>query len=520
MKSKNSEIQKVLSLMKKQGMKSCRDRLDYLNKVVDMRRRITLEKEAPAKSCSEEKLDYKLFKTILYMDDKSIVDLLTAVSSTVMVRKTLLDKFKESLPEGKVRIMIPDFDCFGSALLDFMEELKERATFTLASDNYYAVEIFKKLKLRDKGYKFELWGYDVYMEKEDILPELTGHDAVLLMPFNKMRDEWEYGLERTYYLDGLYNWITKFTNENGISMVILPLSFYRSRKTGICRYKLAESGILREISTIPGKALGMNTNADYAMIRTGKAEGPMYEMIFREYKMDDGVLDVYKKATIAVNEKFKNESARINAWTPHKLMPNSERITCGSFKAKRRLEDMVKIIRGRTFKGGIDNREMKMVNISDIKDGIIDKITNTVYCDTRGFEDFILRKDDILMTIKGTTIKTAIFDIDDRSYITSPNICIIRINSEIKDKDLYSYFLKMYFDLPDGREQLYSIKSGDAVINISKEDIKNLEIPVPNIEEQRELAKRYYDGLEKYKEDLAKIKRAWEELQKDITDKL
>lgn len=224
------------------------------------------------------------------------------------------------------------------------------------TDNYFAVEIFQKLNLKNKGYKFELVGYDVYMEKEDIFPELTGHDAVLLMPFNKMRDEWEYGLERTYYLDGLYNWITKFTNKNGVSMVIMPLSFYCSRKTGICRYKLAESGMLREISTIPGKALGMNTNADHAMIRTGKNEGHMDEMIFREYKMLDGELDVYKEATIKVNENFKNNSERINAWNPRKFMPNSERFTCDNFKAKRRLEDMVKIIRGRTSEKGSTTR--------------------------------------------------------------------------------------------------------------------------------------------------------------------
>ena len=522
MKTNNSEIQKVLFLMKKQGMKSCMKRLEYLNKVVDMRRRITLEKEAPAESYKEEKLDYKLFKTILYMDDKTIVDLLTIISSTVSVKKTLLDKFKESVPEGKVRIMIPDFECFGSALLDLMEEMKERATFTLASDNYYAIEIFQKLNLKDKGYKFELGGYDVYMEKEDISPVLTGHDAVLLMPFNKMRDELEYGLDRTYYLDGLYNLITKFTNMNGVSLVIMPLSFYCSRKTGICRYKLAVSGMLREISTIPGKALGINTNADYAMIRIGKAEGPMDETMFREYKMDDGVLKVHKAKPIKVNEDFKKESNRINAWNPRKLRQNPECFTCDNFKAKRRLEDMVKIIRGRIFREGIDNQKMKMVNISDIKDGIIDKdnITKTIFCDTRGFEDFILRKDDILMTVKGTTIKTAIFDKDDRSYITSPNICIIRIKSEVKDKDLYSYFLKMYFDLPNGMEQLRSIQSGETVINISKEDIKNLEIPVPNIEEQRELTKRYYEGLEKYKKELEEIKKAWEELQEYITKKL
>ena len=469
--------------------------------------------------CVDAKEANYLYNVISELDDRAMLDLLCHLTSAVKVGQELMDKFKETVLSksggNRIRILIPDIECYGSNLLDFMAGFDNDVSFSLATDNYIVFEICVKLL---KKYRSDLRFYNVgfYPDDDASMSLVKGHCAVMLLPFKKFTDEDDalYRLD----LNDLYRWVTLLTDQRKPAMVIVPMSFFLSRTTGYGRGEFAKGGILKEISTIPASLLGLRSMAKFGLFITDRFDTG--DLTVRKYTAKNGRLFAEGEAVIKKDAEFIVNSDRINGWNVDKWLNVLKNTSKYMFNDKKPLNKMIEVIRGKNFRSDRSgSTPVKIVNISDIEDGSVNKNIEPVEADLSKGRDYVLKKDDLVMTIKGTTIKIAVFNNDDGDYIASPNLCVIRLKPSQK-KELDVTYLKMYFDLPCGREQLQSIRSGSIVMNISKEDLLELEIPVPDYRKQTDLCRKYEEGYKRYKNDLDEVEKKWKELQENILKEL
>lgn len=135
----------------------------------------------------------------------------------------------------------------------------------------------------------------------------------------------------------------------------------------------------------------------------------------------------------------------------------------------------------------------------------------------KNFQDFIVKKNDVLMSLTGTLGKRdygfAIKVETDDQYLLNQRVAKISPNKNI-DTDFMVYVLWSESYLT----QLYSLPSGTKQANLSNSDVLGIEIVVPqNMQEQKEIARYIKEKLEKFDEMIAKAKSAIQLMQERRT---
>lgn len=155
------------------------------------------------------------------------------------------------------------------------------------------------------------------------------------------------------------------------------------------------------------------------------------------------------------------------------------------------LKDNATFFRG--FNVGSKNEEhaegeFKIVKLSDVQNGKLDLDVITRYMiDNNAKTDmYRLQKDDVILSIRGNTLKAAIIPVEDEKLLLSQNFIGIRCNEKL-DPD----FLKVYLESPLGQYLLANKMSGTAVATLSRKDVETLEIPYIPIEEQKKMMANY-----------------------------
>lgn len=153
-----------------------------------------------------------------------------------------------------------------------------------------------------------------------------------------------------------------------------------------------------------------------------------------------------------------------------------------------------------------------IITISDIDD-------NGNICDLARFNTskdlskYILRKNDILITTKGTKIKTCIVkELANENTVYHGNITLIRIY----DANLNPTYLKLYLDSKIGQKELKSIQTGTTIISINSSQLRTIEIPLIPIAEQEKIEKNYNN----YKMELDILKKQLQEKSERLDEQI
>ena len=150
--------------------------------------------------------------------------------------------------------------------------------------------------------------------------------------------------------------------------------------------------------------------------------------------------------------------------------------------------------------------KFRIVKISDVQDGklVLDHISRYDIDNNAKVEKYRLFKGDVILSIRGQALKTAIIMEDKEDLLLSQNFIGIRCGSQ-----LHPEFLKTYLDSPVAQFLLASKLSGTTVPTLSRKDVDALEIPDLPLEEQQAV-------IEKYKMKTEKIERKMEELEQEL----
>lgn len=170
---------------------------------------------------------------------------------------------------------------------------------------------------------------------------------------------------------------------------------------------------------------------------------------------------------------------------------------------KRKLKELVAGEISRGLSGKVPHQaKAELAEIITIKDLVNGRI------DTRNLEKkeladkdlskVITREGDVLVAIKGSSLKTAIIDADSKGRAFSSNIISLRLNEEVQPEILVAYL-----NSPKGQQELDSIAKGTGIPSIKTHDLMELEIPIPPLNIQNAL-KEYINSVDHYLEALSK----------------
>jgi type I restriction enzyme M protein len=151
----------------------------------------------------------------------------------------------------------------------------------------------------------------------------------------------------------------------------------------------------------------------------------------------------------------------------------------------------------------------RILTSADIQDGTVNwnSLQSVNYTEVK-FSRFAVQKNDVIVTSKSSKVKTAVVDIEPKENIlVTGGMIIVRPNVD----KLNPTYLKIFLDCDDGREALKSIQKGTIIVTLNSKDLKNVMIPVIDIEKQNEKAAKYSDKMSTliaYKKEIEKIENS------------
>lgn len=191
-----------------------------------------------------------------------------------------------------------------------------------------------------------------------------------------------------------------------------------------------------------------------------------------------------------------------------------------------KLSNFTKIIsKGTTPKGGESSYKktgIKFLRVENLNNDNTLNFTNIKYIDEDIHNNYlkrsILEEKDVLISIAGTLGKTAIVKKEDLPLNTNQAICFIRLQN--KNIILPKYLCLLYSSSIIKREILKKAKV-TAIPNLTLEIIGNTMIPLPQLEEQKEIVRILDNVLEKEDKinEILELEEMIELLEKSILDK-
>lgn len=161
--------------------------------------------------------------------------------------------------------------------------------------------------------------------------------------------------------------------------------------------------------------------------------------------------------------------------------------------------------------------EFRIVKLSDVQEGqlLLDDVARYDIENNARVDMYKLQENDVILSIRGATLKTAVISIDDESLLLSQNFIGIRCGNQLNPD-----FLKVFLESPLGQYTLSNKMSGTAVPTLKRSDIETLEIPRIPIEEQNEMMSAYTEKENQVAEEIARLKAGLMDMKIDTYQKM
>jgi len=227
------------------------------------------------------------------------------------------------------------------------------------------------------------------------------------------------------------------------------------------------------------------------------------------------------KFTIANKKEIKsNEFKQRDNWQVELFLSGNNELIQKFYQAttkKIKIKEVAEIFRGKSvMKKDIQPGEYKILNISDIEEGEINyKNMITIAEDARKILRYELKFGDVVISCRGTMNKVAVFKSNSHKVIASANLIVIR-----PKENMLGDYLKIFLESPVGSTLIKSFQRGSTIMNINPVDIKEIEIPMLDLEKQREIAEHYSEEKTIFKETTEEAHKRWNEQKLFIYNRL
>ncbi len=126
--------------------------------------------------------------------------------------------------------------------------------------------------------------------------------------------------------------------------------------------------------------------------------------------------------------------------------------------------------------------------LANIKDGMIDENLHYITGIDDKLKKYCLKNNNLILSKNGYPYKVAVVNMDgNKQILANGNLYII----ELDEAKANPYYIKAFLDSEEGIAALKGITVGATIPNIGVEDLKSIIIPLPSLDEQERIAKKY-----------------------------
>lgn len=418
-------------------------------------------------------------------------------------------------------VLIFNIEGFSANLLEAVKRHPE-VRFSFMMNNLYKHDCFRLLKeIYKRFHNVDFIEQDLYSlsyyntEKYDLIIAIPRFGTVSNNDLKKFFIANSWDLVATEQL-------LKSLNDKGIIKVILtPKILFsggrdsRFRKYLLENYRLLEiadlpAGLFNKITMVKTVLITLTTgSSDKIQVRKYVSDKPLAR------KTECTVLDIVEEETISV-EDLKAE----DSWNISLLTESDDEVAQykKSGLSMVNLKEIADVFRGKATSKLSAGKKVGVINIADIVDNEIDyEKVGFVDDEQQKIVKYLLEDGDILISSRGTTIKVAMFEAQERQYIPAVNLNAIRLHDDAKSQ-IKSEYLKIFFASSIGQKLLSSLQRGEVVMNINAKDLYSLNIPLLSLQEQQAIIDKYNEEFKRYKETLKQITDRWNSIKKEINN--
>ncbi|MCQ2240437.1 N-6 DNA methylase [Treponema sp.] len=299
-------------------------------------------------------------------------------------------------------------------------------------------------------------------------------------------------------------------SENGILGVVLPESSAFGNDTGSLKMRqfLVENNLIKAIYTLPEKIFLPYSAINCVLYVIGKNNGninlvDLRSFVPKNFDMKNIEESDYEKIFSFVEEAEKKGKEITNFdnkfsfnITKYIYKPTYK---CPTMKLGDLLESLtrgVQITNSELQKQNstTENSKYRILSNSDIEDCLFKDTAKKISNIDMKHEKFCVSERGVIILSKmGPTFKVGISECNDgEKYLVTNNLFILKVN-----KKLINPFYLLYFLNSDrGRDLLKNNAAGLNIPTLSNDDVKNIDIPVPEMDIQNSIAYEMEEALE------------------------
>lgn len=308
------------------------------------------------------------------------------------------------------------------------------------------------------------------------------------------------------------NWICNHLSKGGKAVAIMSNGSVWNTADIAIRKEFIEKGLVEAVIALP-EGLFSDTNIATTMIvfSHGNKSVKMVEKI--DYNIMS-MLDGYEEKILAglKSDTEYSKTVSLSDIRNNDYVLNYNRYITPTFKFKdcKKLGDFINSIRR-----GVSCKEVPpetypvlSLSLSNIKNGLIDEdLPSVFYPENAVKSDMYLKENDLIISKSGEPYKIAVFSEPQpkpwgrEPVVPSGNMYVI----ELDTNRINPYYVKVFLESQQGKALLNSRSNQATIINISRKELENLDIPVPPLDVQNKIAEAYLARADEYKVCQAKL---------------
>lgn len=497
------------------------------------------------RSCIVESNLYNILKYLDNLSEKEIIDIICEDYGmfsryNISTPKSINELTYQIFEKNNNNSEILDICSYTGNFLTYYAKRKNNYNFTgieiNTKSNIIAQEKMNALKVDNKLIENNVFAYKFTKKYDKVFcnyPFGLKFNQSDLDLINKNHNELKY--EFTGRISSCWAFVNSVINslsKDGKGIAVMNNAGLYKLPDAEYRKLLVDNGLIEAVISLPEKIFAPYTSIPVTLLvlsRNNKqikfinAEKMILNKTTSRFMNEldvEGILKEYNANSNTSNTKIVNlEDVKNNNYSLY--TSNYMEIEKIEIKNPMKLNTICKdIYRGyqvssneiKQYSENINGREeYQIVNITNITDGNIDSDLTKIYPDTDKMDKYLLQDKDLLVSSKGTLSKFAVVEIkNNEKYIPSGNFTILRLDTNF----INPYYLKIFFESNKGTAIINSIKSGGVLPAINLSQFKEINVPVPSIEEQNRIVNRYLAKTDEIK----MIKNKLNKLEENLTD--
>ena len=162
------------------------------------------------------------------------------------------------------------------------------------------------------------------------------------------------------------------------------------------------------------------------------------------------------------------------------------------------------------------NGDYELLTISDIDEGIISNNLLRINGNNNKYDRYLLKSKDLVVSSKGTRLKVAVVEAENRKIIPNGNLLVLRLDTE----KINPYYLQAFLNSRNGRLALEKIQTGAVIISINPSRIEQIKVSMINKKEQEVFAKKYKQKIAEFVSKQEKLKKLKKQIDNLFTNEI